>query len=486
MEMSDEGKRPVYEVSLSDEEDVVDGVLTHPSPGRGEERGRGDRLDGRGSSVPAYRTVDAGSDGGGLQLVAREPRDGRSAAEFRSRRYDGDSHAHGDGVRGRHGDMQRRKDGSGKLKLEERYGGAGREKRARKHEEDRELRRRQRDDERPHRQEEEVRRAQEEEERRRKQRDEDERRREEEERRRKRDEDWRVQEEDEWRRKAERSAREEQEWRRKWEEDDKEKREEKREEERRWKKQEEPRWKLEEEEEPRKQDEHKKRQEEEERRGGDEELWKPKEEEHVKEQKTQEGGEEERHVVEKETEEHHEDESRQQAPKDRKRVVGNRLVSRSSMQVGNDHGNKGRQDDRKRRRDTTQTDDQQRKPDYRALLHQLYEEYNPQKLSDIDALLRKYAGQEAEMYQRICQKYGVPVVTTASSGRQKQDPLLQRYQGLLQRGQEAKGTAAGTGVSAPSPCDDAGDGADTGNVPDDQLHARFQRLADRLPVQKKK
>jgi len=75
--------------------------------------------------------------------------------------------------------------------------------------------------------------------------------------------------------------------------------------------------------------------------------------------------------------------------------------------------------------------------DYRALLQKLYEKHNPAKLGDVDWLLEKYAGREAEMYQRICDKYGV---STAS-----QD-LFRRFESLreIQRHKAGKPSVSRT------------------------------------------
>eukprot|EP00927_Polykrikos_kofoidii_P057640 TRINITY_DN5179_c0_g1_i2.p1 TRINITY_DN5179_c0_g1~~TRINITY_DN5179_c0_g1_i2.p1 ORF type:complete len:1063 (+),score=265.08 TRINITY_DN5179_c0_g1_i2:46-3234(+) len=43
----------------------------------------------------------------------------------------------------------------------------------------------------------------------------------------------------------------------------------------------------------------------------------------------------------------------------------------------------------------------------RELLTRLYTEHNPQKIGLIDFVMKKYAGQEIEMYERVCQKYKV-------------------------------------------------------------------------------
>ncbi len=45
------------------------------------------------------------------------------------------------------------------------------------------------------------------------------------------------------------------------------------------------------------------------------------------------------------------------------------------------------------------------KPDYKAILTQLYQRYNPEKVRDVDFLLKKFEGREAEMIDKIQRKY---------------------------------------------------------------------------------
>lgn len=45
------------------------------------------------------------------------------------------------------------------------------------------------------------------------------------------------------------------------------------------------------------------------------------------------------------------------------------------------------------------------KPDYRAILTQLYQRYNPEKVRDVDFLLKKFEGREGEMIDKIQRKY---------------------------------------------------------------------------------
>lgn len=46
-------------------------------------------------------------------------------------------------------------------------------------------------------------------------------------------------------------------------------------------------------------------------------------------------------------------------------------------------------------------------PDYRKILTDLYLRHNPEKVGDVDFLLKKFAGREAEMVEKIKQKYNV-------------------------------------------------------------------------------
>lgn len=55
-------------------------------------------------------------------------------------------------------------------------------------------------------------------------------------------------------------------------------------------------------------------------------------------------------------------------------------------------------------------------PDYKALITEVYRRYNPEKIKDIEDLLRKYSGQEDEVYLLMCNKYGVAPFTHHVSG----------------------------------------------------------------------
>lgn len=46
-------------------------------------------------------------------------------------------------------------------------------------------------------------------------------------------------------------------------------------------------------------------------------------------------------------------------------------------------------------------------PDYRKILTDLYQRHNPEKVKDVDFLLKKFAGREEEMVAKIKEKYGV-------------------------------------------------------------------------------
>ncbi|CAK0801555.1 unnamed protein product, partial [Prorocentrum cordatum] len=45
---------------------------------------------------------------------------------------------------------------------------------------------------------------------------------------------------------------------------------------------------------------------------------------------------------------------------------------------------------------------------YKDRIVAIYEEHNPQKVGEVDALMTKYKGQEYMLYQKICKKYNVP------------------------------------------------------------------------------
>ncbi len=46
--------------------------------------------------------------------------------------------------------------------------------------------------------------------------------------------------------------------------------------------------------------------------------------------------------------------------------------------------------------------------DYLARITAIYQKYNPDKLSDVNALMAKYKGQEKDLFYRIEKKYNVP------------------------------------------------------------------------------
>lgn len=56
---------------------------------------------------------------------------------------------------------------------------------------------------------------------------------------------------------------------------------------------------------------------------------------------------------------------------------------------------------------------------YSERIYSIYQRHNPSKLMDVPGLLQKYRGSEAEMYERICAKYGVapePLLPETSGG----------------------------------------------------------------------
>jgi len=85
------------------------------------------------------------------------------------------------------------------------------------------------------------------------------------------------------------------------------------------------------------------------------------------------------------------------------------------------------------------------KPDYHALITEVYEQKHPPKVADVPNLLVKYAGKERELYLRICEKYDFtpdPLAVAATSALeqktddstgatlegsgQRTDPIIQR------------------------------------------------------------
>jgi len=111
--------------------------------------------------------------------------------------------------------------------------------------------------------------------------------------------------------------------------------------------------------------------------------------------------------------------------------------------------------------------------DYRFLLERLYSEHNPAKLADVNQLLVKYAGQEAEMYAHICEKYGVSplkYVPSASKKRVSADTTVVPSSSLV---------CCGASNCNPDPTLSP----DTAEEADNDLWRRFEVLR-KLPRQK--
>lgn len=71
-------------------------------------------------------------------------------------------------------------------------------------------------------------------------------------------------------------------------------------------------------------------------------------------------------------------------------------------------------------------------PDYRKILTELYEQYNPEKVKDVEFLLKKFAGREQEMIEKIRLKYesqGTP--TAAPEKPVKTIPIKKFLIGML-------------------------------------------------------
>jgi hypothetical protein len=51
---------------------------------------------------------------------------------------------------------------------------------------------------------------------------------------------------------------------------------------------------------------------------------------------------------------------------------------------------------------------------YRNEVLQIYQKYNPQKVSEVDKLMLKYKGHEAKLLERLCKKYNVPLGNAAN------------------------------------------------------------------------
>eukprot|EP00929_Paragymnodinium_shiwhaense_P103972 TRINITY_DN6789_c0_g1_i1.p1 TRINITY_DN6789_c0_g1~~TRINITY_DN6789_c0_g1_i1.p1 ORF type:complete len:656 (-),score=207.57 TRINITY_DN6789_c0_g1_i1:7-1974(-) len=88
----------------------------------------------------------------------------------------------------------------------------------------------------------------------------------------------------------------------------------------------------------------------------------------------------------------------------------------------------------------------------RELIRGVYQRRNPTKLSELDTLLSKYAGAEADVYARICEKYGEPMA-----------PLLtdEQYAAKAQSSGSSKGFARKAAGAPPGAANQA-TGADAG------------------------
>jgi hypothetical protein len=77
---------------------------------------------------------------------------------------------------------------------------------------------------------------------------------------------------------------------------------------------------------------------------------------------------------------------------------------------------------------------------YKQIFTRLFQRYNPEKVGEVDELLKKFAGREREMMYKIVMKYGPPV--TRVEQKKKLDLLL-REQGILTE-ENSPTTASGT------------------------------------------
>merc|ERR1719460_960287 len=69
---------------------------------------------------------------------------------------------------------------------------------------------------------------------------------------------------------------------------------------------------------------------------------------------------------------------------------------------------------------------------YQDLIRELYTEHNPSKLESLDNLFAKWAGKEKDLYTTICQKYGVePQVSAVKAEEEKEDDQTAAIKDLI-------------------------------------------------------
>jgi len=69
-------------------------------------------------------------------------------------------------------------------------------------------------------------------------------------------------------------------------------------------------------------------------------------------------------------------------------------------------------------------------PDYRKILTELYEKYNPEKVKDVEFLLKKFAGREEEMIEKIRMKYGEEPAPNSPEPLRKSFPFKKFFIGM--------------------------------------------------------
>ncbi|CAK9019629.1 Reticulocyte-binding protein 2 homolog a [Durusdinium trenchii] len=123
---------------------------------------------------------------------------------------------------------------------------------------------------------------------------------------------------------------------------------------------------------------------------------------------------------------------------------------------------------------------------YTLQIRAVYEKHNPEKLADVPHLMQKYAGCEEEMYDRICEKYGVmPQAPPANRGRlppppPPAPPAPPAPKVIQQLPNKAVGFARKASAPAPpAPPAPAQNSEDAPSTSD--LMARFQNLVQGMP-----
>merc|ERR1712039_730634 len=72
-------------------------------------------------------------------------------------------------------------------------------------------------------------------------------------------------------------------------------------------------------------------------------------------------------------------------------------------------------------------------PNWVQLIEVMYQRFNPTKLPELEDILVKYRGREAELYRALCEKYGAPTEWMTQPPQMQPPPFQQIPQQELPR-----------------------------------------------------